>query len=434
MASVSLPDLPKGKEFEEYISAFFQCGGFYVERNLVEREEKEELLELDIVATNYGGDTPESLVVEVKSGNWGFSDIFKVKGWLDYLGYTQGLLLTNKPKEKTEFYEEKANDIGVKLLQIHDLSKASEFLKQIVPSDKLTDVDFSTWRFSYWVERNLLRYIKNQKKKFYPDKRCYQKLDEYYFLLNSGIFFTRNIVSRVDKLYRTFQDFPRISARCGSELAGESFDNRIDKLPNKIFSDTYYDCKYNAIQISTFVEHRARLALLKNAIDYLLGKSNKEEKKTSGLNFDKLRFSWLPDSFKEGMKQLEKHEYFYKYPVFWQWFMWIFGGFILNDYIEQEYEILSQKSSIPAEEIPNALESYQILFPRDDGWFMDLSPNSNIKLMKMFPVPFMGIGANYRRLLYTDAKKFEDLKLTGTHTLNDLIKWNNLTVTVLKNE
>jgi hypothetical protein len=114
--------------------------------------------------------------------------------------------------------------------------------------------------------------------------------------------------------------------------------------------------------------------------------------------------------------------------------MWFFGGFILNDYREKEYEILSQKSSIPAEEIPNALESYQILFPRDDGWFKDLSPNSNIELMKMFPVPFMGIGANYRRLLYTDAKKFEDLKLTGIHTLNDLIKWNNLTVKVLKNE
>lgn len=159
MASVSLPDLPKGKEFEEYISALFQCGGFYVERNIVEREEKEEILELDIVATNYGGDPPESLMVEVKSGNWGFSDIFKVKGWLDYLGYTQGLLLTNKPKEKTDFYEEKANDIGVKLLQIHDLSKAPEFLKQTVPSDKLTQADFSTWRFSYWVERNLLRDI-----------------------------------------------------------------------------------------------------------------------------------------------------------------------------------------------------------------------------------------------------------------------------------
>lgn len=74
---------------------------------------------------------------------------------------------------------------------------------------------------------------------------------------------------------------------------------------------------------------------------------------------------------------------------------------------------------------------YQILFPRDDGWFMDLSPNSNIEVMKMFSVPFMEVGANYRRLLYTESEKFEDLKLTGVHTLNDLIKWNNLTVKVL---
>jgi hypothetical protein len=113
--------------------------------------------------------------------------------------------------------------------------------------------------------------------------------------------------------------------------------------------------------------------------------------------------------------------------------MWIFGGFILKDYEEEEYEFLSQKTGIPRDEIPTALESYLILFPQDDGWFMDLR-NSNIKLMKMFPVPFMGVGANYRRLIYTESEKFEDLKLTGMHTLNDLIKWNNLTIKVLQND
>jgi hypothetical protein len=201
-----LPGLPKGKEFEEYISALLQCGGFYVERNIIEREE-EEILELDIVATNYNEEQPKSLIVEVKSGNWGFSDVFKVKGWLNYLGYTDGLLITNKPKEKAEFYRDKSSDIGVKLIQIDDLSKASEILKGTVSNDKLTEEDFSTWRFSYWVERNLLRELKNNKKKFYPDRNriCYQKIDEYYFLLNSGIFFTESIVRRVHKLYETFQ-------------------------------------------------------------------------------------------------------------------------------------------------------------------------------------------------------------------------------------
>ena len=81
MASVSLPELPKGKEFEEYISAFFQSGGNYIERSIIERE-VEEVLELDIITTDYCSSTPEIKLVEVKSGGWGFPDLFKVRGWM----------------------------------------------------------------------------------------------------------------------------------------------------------------------------------------------------------------------------------------------------------------------------------------------------------------------------------------------------------------
>lgn len=70
MASVELPELPKGKEFEEYISAFFQSGGYYIERNIIERE-VEEVLELDIITTDYGSAPPEIQLLEVKSGRLG---------------------------------------------------------------------------------------------------------------------------------------------------------------------------------------------------------------------------------------------------------------------------------------------------------------------------------------------------------------------------
>ena len=179
------------------------------------------------------------------------------------------------------------------------------------------------------------------------------------------------------------------------------------------------------------------MAILKNAVEYKLFKNAGVDNKTTN-SFNLSDFTWgsVPSSFTKGVDTISKNRCFLKYPVFWQWFMWIFGGFILKDYEEKEYEILSQKTGIPIDEIPTALGSYQILFPRDDGWFMDLS-TSNIKLMKMFPVPFMGIGANYRRWLYTESGesgRFKDLKLTGEHTLKDLIKWNNLAVEVLKNE
>ena len=69
MVAVSLPDFPKGKEFEEYISAFFQSSGYYIERNIT----KKDVLELDIVATNYRQSPPDIKLIEVKSGNWEYS-------------------------------------------------------------------------------------------------------------------------------------------------------------------------------------------------------------------------------------------------------------------------------------------------------------------------------------------------------------------------
>ena len=438
MASISLSDLPKGMEFEEYISAFFQLGGYYIERNIIERDVVE-VLELDIITTNYNILPPEIKLIEVKSGGWGFPDIFKIRGWMDYLNISEGALIVNEGKRDIDFYKKKVKALNIDLVVIPDLSESKEALAEFMSNGSIEDVDISTWRLSYWVERNLLKCL-TQKKNSHTDKKCFKSLTEYHLKVNSEIFFIENITEKVDKLYDIFQKFPRISAKCGNELMGNSFNDEYDALPDKIFSDTYYECKYNVIQISTFIEHRARLSILKNAIDYRIYEERGDTSKTDDIskrsdgNSEMWSLALLPQSFKDGLNMIYKNKYFNRYPVFWQWFMWIFGGFILKDYEENEYEILSQKTGIPVGEIPNALESYQTLFPLNDGWFKDLSPNSNMKVMKMFPVLFRGVGTRYRRLLYTESGKFEDLELTGTHTLNDLIKWDNLTVEVLKND
>ena len=435
MTSVSLPDLPKEKDFEEYISAFFQSGGNYIERNIIERE-VEEVLELDIITTDYCSSPPEIKLLEVKSGKWGFPDLFKVRGWMHYLNISKGIFIASGEKNNVEFLKKKAKGLNIDLVVIPKLSESKEALSKLISTGAIEEVDISIWRFSYWIERNLLKRLKH-KKKSYPDKKCFKALESYHFEVNNRIFFTESIDQRIMDLYATFQKFPHISAKCGNELIGNTFDSEYDTLPKQIFNDTYYNCSYNDVQISTFIEHRARLAILKNAVEYKLFKNAGVDNKTTN-SFNLSDFTWgsVPSSFTKGVDTISKNRCFLKYPVFWQWFMWIFGGFILKDYEEKEYEILSQKTGIPIDEIPTALGSYQILFPRDDGWFMDLS-TSNIKLMKMFPVPFMGIGANYRRWLYTESGesgRFKDLKLTGEHTLKDLIKWNNLAVEVLKNE
>jgi hypothetical protein len=84
---VSLPDIPEGKGLEDFVAAFFQTAGQYVERSIIQRE-TEEILELDLLTTAYNDSIPTYLLTEVKSGKWGFSDLFKLSGlrWLRLFG------------------------------------------------------------------------------------------------------------------------------------------------------------------------------------------------------------------------------------------------------------------------------------------------------------------------------------------------------------
>lgn len=431
---VRLPEFPKGKEYEEFIAAIFQAGGYFIERRITKREVKE-ILELDIIFSNYSSSCPKIILLEAKSGDWGFKDIFKIRGWMDHLNISDGLFIAKEEKEYLELYKRISESLNINLIIISDLENSREALSELINTEEIDKKDIIALRFSSWMERNLIKRLKKQKK-CNQNMKCYRELEKYYFNLNSGIFFEKNIIKKIIELYKNYKDYPNISARTGNELLGNSFDDEIDILHRDFYEDTFYECKYNDIQISTFIEHRARLAILKNAIDYKLYKSAGDNSRTNealdilGLDSEVSLLDLLPDTFKSGLDTISQNQYYNKYPIFWQWFMWLFGGFILKDYEEREYELLSKKTGIPPSEIPNALESYNLLFPQDDGWFIE-PPCTNIKIMKMFPVPFRGIGGYYRGLKYDESGKINQLNLSGLHTLDDLIRWNNLGVKVL---
>jgi hypothetical protein len=432
-APVQLPGDPITKEFEECVAAHLQCAGAYVERSVVEKEIKE-ILELDVITTDYSVCPPDVRVIEIKSGSWGFPDIFKIYGWLRYLDIQQGALIVKEPKETTgvqKFYQDKAKSLQIELAVVDSVLQAAAALSTLLNGKGVQEIDQSLWRFSYWLERNLIKRLIGRKKSA-PNVKRFLAMDDYLFAVNNGVFFIQDAVSRADHLYTAFKKYPHISAKCAHEELGHDFDDDVSSIDSSTFKRTFYDCKYTDIQISLYIEHRARLAILKNAVDHLLyskagqrSKAGSQTKKMLGLNI-----SNAPQSFLQGVQTIAAHKYFDRYPAFWQWFMWLFGGFILKDYERRDYEELSARTEVPADKIPEALSSYDVLFPQSGGWFRD-EPKSNIRVMKMFPVPFMGIGANLRKNLYTSDGKYESLALTGQHTANDLIKWNNLAVEVL---
>lgn len=436
MSEINLPEIPKGIEYEEYISSYLQSTGYYIERNIIHRE-VEEILELDIIATDYKNNTDYAFpkLIEIKSGDWGFSDVFKIRGWLDYTNIDNGFLITQKTRNHFDYYKGKADELNIELLLNNDLKNTHKNLASILKSKKPNEIDLEIWRFSYWTERNLLK-ILNSKKKSIKDKKLYKVIEDYHFTVNSSIFFTNNLLDRIEKLYDIFKKHPRLTLKCAHELNGEDFNKDYeDKIPQEIFKKTYFACEFTDLIFSTYVEHLSRLVILKKCVDYILGiKSGiitENDRYITIFKFKILKETFLPQSTREALEQIENDKYFHKYPVFWQWFLFAFGGFIVDEFKDKDFKLLAEKTGIPVEEIPNAFKAYDILFPVQNGWLRKNS-YSKITQIHMFPLLFSGIGANLRRLYYTKTEKFEDLNMKNNYAYNDLIKWNNLTYNLLK--
>lgn len=426
--AIELPKIPKDKDYEDYLCAYLQAGGLYVERNIIHRE-VEELLELDILTTDFQQDSAENLLVEIKGGDWGFSDIFKIRGWLTYLHFDQGCFIVQKSRPSISYFQDKAKELNIRLIDNSDLTKTKETLSSFFNIEP-EKAEIETIRFAYLLERKQLAQIKQLKKKF-PGLKSYQNLDDYFFKTISGSFFSRDPIRRINKLFDTFIKYKNITAKICHELNGGDFDDDITELSFKCFSDTYYKAENNILHVSLYVEHLARVTILMCAIKHLIDrlKGNYDPKDIS----NQLEYLTLPNTIKTGLTEITKDKYFYLYPRFWQFFTYVFGGFILTDIEEQEFELLSKKTGVPVDEIPNAFDAFNKLFPRNDGWFFKF-PSSSIRWHRLFPISFCGLGANYRRLVYTDDKDYDNLYklLSNDMTPFDLSKWNNLAYEILK--
>lgn len=63
-SGISLPQIPKEKEYEDFIAAILQAGGYYLERGIIHRI-KQDVLELDIVTTRFHKDHLEHTISEI---------------------------------------------------------------------------------------------------------------------------------------------------------------------------------------------------------------------------------------------------------------------------------------------------------------------------------------------------------------------------------
>jgi hypothetical protein len=423
--AVTLPETPEEDSFEEFVASALQAAGLLVQRNLEQWtdqwfDEKDPVLELDAIVTDYNVTPPKTILVEAKSGSWGFKHLFKVGGWMEYIDADESLFVVKDDDYDDDKYSPVTESMGINVISVPEVSGYSVLIDELeeIPNTEVNDWDIAGWWFYYRVKNELLRIAQRNRydNSGNPGPTRFHKIWNYSSDISDSIFFSDTTRSQIKKLYRSFSENRKLSARCATEIETGEYPQGSDcQIPSDIFERTIYNGDVNEVQTSLMLEHQARSSLLKSAVDYVV------ECGDDAYTINNVSF---PDTFEQAVAINSKNEYFAKYPLLWKIFIGIFGGFILEEMEDVELENLSRLSGIPVDKIGNAFDAYGDFFPYKRGWFWS---QNNITKLRLYPVPIRGIGVHYRTMIYTENGELEELLSIVSHrnTKDDLLTWND---------
>ncbi|MFG2715320.1 hypothetical protein ACGFX2_32875 [Streptomyces goshikiensis] len=131
-----------------------------MEKQIIERDPAD-ILELDIFSTDYGPEQAVRRLIEVKGGKWGFTDLFKVVGWMQYLGLEHGAFLMTQWDDR-ESAPRKMKPLGLDVVCFDDFAAARQLFTEKGFGSFSEPRLISLWRHSYGVERKFVKLIHQQ--------------------------------------------------------------------------------------------------------------------------------------------------------------------------------------------------------------------------------------------------------------------------------
>lgn len=444
--TLQLPSIPKDCYYEDYVAAILNAGGYYLDRSVHRTEDGLDLLELDVVATKYGADYYEETIIEVKSGGWGIKDLFKVKGWLNFLGRQKGAFIyqvTPNGKDETTM-QAVAKDLTIDLLSnplqadgiIDDTSILKSFGIDLtcVPKHAIRAL-----RYSYNMERIMLDYIhvySKENNQYQTPRRVYQ----YFRQLIDESFFIKNPLCRLSFLTDLAMDHRNIACILDNELKGKGVltAEQCAKFDNLYEIENPHVMRCSPVDVALYVQLLNRLLVLKGITEYLLT-SNSPNIGIEDI-LTKMSYDTQKSNITQAIEILRSLPHFHLYPYLYQIFFYVYGGFFMVTRNEQEYQTLSNITGVPVDEIDIALDVWNTLFPTPTPWMTTMN-HGGLYYMRFFPSPLRGLGVNYRRHLYApdgmeDSEElFNNLKsIVGNHCYNDMIHWNNAAYIMLERD
>lgn len=426
----TLSDDPSGLELEDFVAAHLAARGRFVEIGITERDPID-VLELDVVWTDYDDAGAARHPVEVKSGDWGLGDLFKFYGWSRYLNLGPGWYFCRRLPGRVNLaaIERLCARLDITLCHVEELASVADRFGALGLPDPPTEWVPELWRYSFWVQRRLLKSLGAAiDAEVCPEAA--RAARDYQKLINDAVFFESDVRARVSSLMDAHWNHPRLARSAAAEIAGLGVD--FEEPPDtSTFRRALFQGAHFPVQACLYLEQRARLAVMKASVDYIIardaGTLPRRVVRAFKREFD-LEDWKLYDAFRGAVEQLESRPTFRQYPVFWQTFLWSWGGFVLLDRIDAEYEQLSLETGVPVAEVEGALRMWDELFPTPGGWFATPTEDTRRQL-KLMPAAVRALGA-YRRLFTAGVEEYRELGLRD-RTASRLASDNNAGVRLL---
>lgn len=417
---IRLPKNAKELDYEDQICSILHAHGYYLETRLVLKKGSEEVLEFDALATPTN-DYQNRKVVEVKSGKWGVSDIFKLYGQTLYTSENHAWLIHKiTPTEtKKKAIQEVCGSVPVTAININidEEGKSENIPSGLEIPDSIAKVIFTTSWWSRSADRIAQSNFRSWCKGHIEMPEQVKNAQNYLSEIDESIF-RKTPLSRVNAIYEAYKAYPKITSSLIEHVAKHS-KTKVEIVRRSV-SDEYGK---TYLQYVMSQEFRARISIIKNAYDSILDEANSESRKGNKYTFENLTKKLLPNSFINGMSALSKFEYAQHLPYFLQTFIEIFGGFYCPT-DDRELLYISQATGIPIEKIPEALSLLDKFFPIPNSW---VHQGNGIRFLKGVPAYLRGAGCFARQYLYGDdwANSFPQINW-------QIPKWHNALYKILE--
>lgn len=398
--AVKLPSNPGGNDYEDLIAAILLTLGYFTETRVVLRAGKKEVLELDVVATPLGHGAEARELVEAKKASWQFSTIFKLFGQRLHLNIPTARLVSLKHPDPLykEIYEQEASKMAVHLsvLALDGTTAAEDMAmpRNDIEMDLRSRITPGVW-FQRIARRlaqaDFLKYCNSD-----PTDALLTRAKEYHWAVQST-FFKQTALARAENLYDAYTNWPKLS---GDFVARIAFGEGVDET--KIWDRLWDTDSLLWLQYLVAVEHAARLAILKNALDDIQERGDQPIKtypiKFGSETVGEWPLHMLPQRFLDGLDLIRAHPHGLKLPYLFQVYLEVFGGFLFQ-HDQQELDFISKMTQIPPNDIVPSIRVQDHFFAPEGKTFF-FEAKGEMLCMKMVPAFLHGTGAFVRQKVY----------------------------------